>query len=97
MMLLSLLLGCGDAPAEGAGGGVTAERHAPDANATRVEVARIRGDATPAMRLSLPGEIEGSQVTAGGDPLYAVVLNVGNSNGSAKARMPSRAWISDGA
>ncbi|MCB9669891.1 MAG: efflux RND transporter periplasmic adaptor subunit [Alphaproteobacteria bacterium] len=61
MMLLSLLLGCGDAPAEGAGGGVTAERHAPDANATRVEVARIRGDATPAMRLSLPGEIEGSQ------------------------------------
>ena len=30
------------------------------------------------------GEIEGSQVTAGGDPLYAVVLNVGNSNGSYK-------------
>lgn len=30
------------------------------------------------------GEIEGSQVTSGGDPLYAVVVNVGNSNGSYK-------------
>ncbi|MCA9690180.1 MAG: hypothetical protein KC636_11265 [Myxococcales bacterium] len=31
-----------------------------------------------------PGQIEGANVTAAGDPLYAIVANVGNSNGSYK-------------
>lgn len=58
MNLMMLLLACGTPERNHA---ATSEHRVPDATAARVEVARLQLTEAPALKLSLPGEIEGSE------------------------------------
>jgi membrane fusion protein (multidrug efflux system) len=95
MTLLLALMGCGEPEAQAVN---TAEKRSPDATATRVEVARLEPKTTASMRLSLPGEIEGSRdvalAAALGGQVERVYVNKGEkvSAGQVIARVDSEIY-----
>lgn len=79
-LLLLALMGCG---APEAATVPAAERRAPDATASRVEVARLEPEQAATMELQLPGEVEGSKdvvlSSALGGQVERVFVNKGES------------------
>lgn len=80
MNLIMLLLACGSTEAEDA---PARELRIPDAGAARVEVARLEMKEAPSLKLSLPGEIEGSEdvtlASALGGQVERVLVNKGQA------------------